>query len=178
MGCWLGLRALKTLYFYFCKVIKKIKKVNWKDFCKEFCKKLWKNIILGTSDAWSMRRSSHQPINPATHHIILKIVRFKLSNAKQALDDKNWLNWNTVSRVCPLSCPELWRRDQTQSLCFQRPDRLHRVRFFIPNPIASRSTSLLVAHQIHVFSDCLWRRNLMLMYCDLLPKIEIRQSSI
>ena len=87
-----------------------------------------------------------RPINTATHHIILKIVRFKLSNAKQALDDKNWLNWNTVSRVCPLPCPELWRRDQTQSLCFQRPDRLHSVRFFILNPIASRSTSLLVAH--------------------------------
>ena len=24
VGCWLGLRALKTLYFYFCKFIKKI----------------------------------------------------------------------------------------------------------------------------------------------------------
>ena len=41
------LRALKTLYFYFCKVLKKLKKINWKDFCKEFCKKLWKKIILG-----------------------------------------------------------------------------------------------------------------------------------
>ena len=38
VGCWLGLRALKSLYFYFCKLIKK----NWKDFCKELCKKLWK----------------------------------------------------------------------------------------------------------------------------------------
>ena len=64
MGCWLGLRALKTLYLYLCKVIKK----NWKDFCKEFCKKLWKKIILGASDTWSMRWSSHRPI--------LKIVRF------------------------------------------------------------------------------------------------------
>ena len=47
---WLGPRALKTLYFYFCKVIKKI---NWKDFCKEFRKKLWKKIIHGTLDTWS-----------------------------------------------------------------------------------------------------------------------------
>ena len=46
MGCWLGLSALKTLYFYFCKVMKN---KNWKDSCKEFCKKLWKKI-LGTSD--------------------------------------------------------------------------------------------------------------------------------
>ena len=32
-----------------------------------FAKKLWKKIILGTSDAWSMRRSSHQPSDPAYH---------------------------------------------------------------------------------------------------------------
>ena len=34
------LRALKTLYFYFCKFIK-YKKINWNDFCKEFWKNLW-----------------------------------------------------------------------------------------------------------------------------------------
>ena len=33
------LRALKTLYFY--KFIKK-RKINWNDFCKQFCKKSWK----------------------------------------------------------------------------------------------------------------------------------------
>ena len=32
------LRALKTIYFYFCNFIKN-KKMNYKDFCKEFCKK-------------------------------------------------------------------------------------------------------------------------------------------
>ena len=57
MGCWLGLRALKTLYF--CKVIKKIERI----FAKNFAKNYEKKIILGTSDAWSMRRSSHQPSN-------------------------------------------------------------------------------------------------------------------
>ena len=46
VDCWFGLRALKTLYF--C-------------FCKEFSKKLWKKKILRTSDAWSMRQSSQQP---------------------------------------------------------------------------------------------------------------------
>ena len=39
----------QTLYSYFCKITKKI---NWNDFCKEICKKLWKKISLGTSDAW------------------------------------------------------------------------------------------------------------------------------
>ena len=54
------LRALKTLYFIFF-VIKKLK-INWKDFCKEFCEKLWKKKkILGTSDTWLMSRSSQQP---------------------------------------------------------------------------------------------------------------------
>ena len=52
------LRALKTLYFYY-------KKINWNDFCKEFCYKLWKKIILGTSDAWSMSYSSQRPSKPA-----------------------------------------------------------------------------------------------------------------
>ena len=33
-----------------------------------YCKKLWKEIILGTSDAWSMRRSSHRPSDSA-HYI-------------------------------------------------------------------------------------------------------------
>jgi hypothetical protein len=45
------LRALKTLYFYLYKIIKN-KKINWNNFCKEFCNKLWKKIMLGTSDAW------------------------------------------------------------------------------------------------------------------------------
>ena len=60
MGCWLGLRALKTLYFYFCKVIKN-KKINWKDFCKEFCKKLWKK-----NHTWNIRRLVNETIVPST----------------------------------------------------------------------------------------------------------------
>ena len=43
------LRALKSLYFYFCKIIEK-KKMNWNNFCKEFCKKLWKN------NTWNIKR--------------------------------------------------------------------------------------------------------------------------
>ena len=57
-------RTLLTLYLYFCKVIKNVK-INWKDFCREFCKTLWKKIILGTSDAWLTRHLAHQPSNPA-----------------------------------------------------------------------------------------------------------------
>ena len=37
------------------------KEINWNNFCK----KLWKYIILGTSDAWSMSHSSQQPSQPA-----------------------------------------------------------------------------------------------------------------
>ena len=66
-GCWHGFMALKTLYFYFCKFIKKYFKINWKDFCKEFCRNYEKIIILGTTDAWSMRPLSQQPSNLAYH---------------------------------------------------------------------------------------------------------------
>ena len=68
------LRALKTLYFYFCNFIKKNKKINWKDFCKEFCEKSWKKIIFGTSDAWSAICLSHRPSNPAYY-----IVNWRIS---------------------------------------------------------------------------------------------------
>ena len=64
MGCWLGLRALET--FYFCKVMKKNIEMI---FAKNFAKNYQKKIILGTSDAWSMR----------PQHIISKIVRFLLT---------------------------------------------------------------------------------------------------
>ena len=43
------LGALKSLYFYFCNFIKN-KKINWKDFCKEFRKKSWKN-----NNTWNIR---------------------------------------------------------------------------------------------------------------------------
>ena len=67
------LRALKTLYFYFCNFMKKNKKINWKDFCKEFCKKSWKRIILGTSDALLTIRLSNRPSNPAYHIVDWRI---------------------------------------------------------------------------------------------------------
>ena len=35
-----------------------------------------KKIMLGTSDIWLMSRLSQRPNNPATQHIILKIVGF------------------------------------------------------------------------------------------------------
>ena len=38
-----------------------------------------KKITLGTSDAWSMSRSSQRPSDPATQRIILKIVGFIIS---------------------------------------------------------------------------------------------------
>ena len=57
-------KALKTLYFYFYKIIKK-KKIHWNNFCKVFSKKLMKKIILGTSDAWSMSHLSNRATKPS-----------------------------------------------------------------------------------------------------------------
>ena len=50
-----------------------------------FCKKLWKKIILGTSDPWSMRHSSQQPSD--NQCIILKIDGFQ-----NKLAVKKWQN--------------------------------------------------------------------------------------
>ena len=61
-------RALKTLYFYFCK---KNKRINWNNFCKEFCKKLWKK-----NNTWNIRRLVNESFVPVTQRIILKIVGF------------------------------------------------------------------------------------------------------
>ena len=59
MGCWLGLRTLKTLNFYFCKVIKKlIERIFAKKFARNYEKII---LVLWTSDAWSMRWSSNRP---------------------------------------------------------------------------------------------------------------------
>ena len=57
VDCWLGLRALKTLYFYFCKV----KKKKLKGFFQRILQEIMKKTILGTSNAWSMRQSFHIP---------------------------------------------------------------------------------------------------------------------
>ena len=59
VGCWLGLRALKT--FYFCKVIKKNTKLELKAFLQRILQEIVKKIILGTSGAWSMRQLSNRP---------------------------------------------------------------------------------------------------------------------
>ena len=48
--------------------------MNWKAFCKIFCKKSWKKIILGTSDVWSTIRLSNRPSNPAW--IYLRLTDF------------------------------------------------------------------------------------------------------
>ena len=58
------LRVLKTLYFHFCKIVKKNKN-KLKQFAKNFVRNYKKKMILGTSDAWSMIHLSHQPSNRA-----------------------------------------------------------------------------------------------------------------
>ena len=70
------LRALKT--FYFCIFIKN-KKINWKNFCKEFCKKSWKKIIiLGASDAWSTIPLSYSSSNSVHYIVNWRIFRLTL----------------------------------------------------------------------------------------------------
>ena len=68
---WLGLRALKTLYFYFFVKLYKIKKLIERIFARNYekIKKYLKQQTLGRWDNCS--------INPATQRIILKIVGFK-----------------------------------------------------------------------------------------------------
>ena len=82
------LRALKTLYFYFCNSIKKI---NWKEFCKELCKKSWKNIILGTSDTWSIIRLSHRQSDPAYYIVNWQILILHDSACCYAFTEKKYL---------------------------------------------------------------------------------------
>ena len=69
------LRALKTLYFYFCNFIKKNKKIDRKDFCKEFCKKSWKK-----NNAWNIRRlvdDSFVPSSKQPSILYCKLTDFK-----------------------------------------------------------------------------------------------------
>ena len=69
MSCWLGIRALKTLYLYFCKVIKLyIKEWIERIFAKNFVRNYEKN------DTWIIRGLVDKTVIPATQCIILKIV--------------------------------------------------------------------------------------------------------
>ena len=57
-------RALKTLYFHFCKFTK----INWDDFAKNFARNCENKIILGTSElGWRVIC----PSEPANQRIIL-----------------------------------------------------------------------------------------------------------
>ena len=50
-------------------ILWKNKKINWKDFCKEFLQEIMKKIILWTSDAWSTICLSHRP-SDQTYYIV------------------------------------------------------------------------------------------------------------
>ena len=68
------LRALKTLYFHFCNFIKKI---NWKGFCKEFCKILWKQ-----NNTWNINRLADESFVPSaqqTSVLYCRLTDFKCS---------------------------------------------------------------------------------------------------
>ena len=68
------LRALKNLYFYFCNFIKKIKKKNWNDFCRELCKILWKN-----NNTWNVRQLVDKlfvPLAQRTNVLYCRLTNF------------------------------------------------------------------------------------------------------
>ena len=45
--------------------------MNWQDFCKEFCKKLWNK-----NNTWNIKHLVDKSFVPVTQRIILKIVGF------------------------------------------------------------------------------------------------------
>ena len=57
MGCWLGLRALKTRNFYFCQVIKKIK-----NKLKGFLQRILQEVMR-KNNTWNI----DEKIEPAYH---------------------------------------------------------------------------------------------------------------
>ena len=108
------LRALKTLYFNFCKIIKNTK-INWNDFCKEFCKKLWKK-----NHTWNIRRLVDESFVPANQRP--SVLYWRLSDFswnKLAQTNTVWVRvtsishrylWQEMSNVESLWIASLFRR--------------------------------------------------------------------
>ena len=69
MGCWLGLKALKTLNFFLLSYKRIEKKL------KEFLQRILQEIMK-KNDTWNIRHLVDETIVLATQRIILKIVGF------------------------------------------------------------------------------------------------------
>ena len=69
MGCWLGLRALKT--FYFCKVIKKNTKLELKAFLQRILQEIVKK-----NNTWNIRRLVNETIVQSTQQTSVLYWRF------------------------------------------------------------------------------------------------------
>ena len=82
------LRALKTLYFYFCKFIKK----NWNDFCKEFCRKLWQ-----INNTWNIRHLFDESFIPATQRTSEPV--YYIENCRIS-DFHRWTKYGSVAVNC------------------------------------------------------------------------------
>ena len=87
--------------------------MNWKAFSKVFCKKSWKKIMLGTSDAWSTIRLSHRPNDPTYYIVNWQIFRGKKEIEKvtwqlqQVSRRPNWLlttNYHWFLHCCWMCC--------------------------------------------------------------------------
>ena len=82
--------GLKTLYFHFCSIIKKIEKKNERVVAKNFAR-LYEKKILGTSDAWLTSHLSHRPNKPVYHIVDCRISNHKSS--KNCTKSPNWLQY-------------------------------------------------------------------------------------
>ena len=92
------LGALKTIHFYH-------KKINWNNFWKGFCKKLWKKIILGTSDNWSMSPLSRRPSKPVYYIEDWRIFTVLVALPKQPINQLQSdykINQEVVRAYCPI----------------------------------------------------------------------------
>ena len=68
------LMALKTVYLYFCKFIKKNRRTNWTIFAMNFARSYEKKI-LGISNGWSMSHLSQGTSEPAYYIVDCWISR-------------------------------------------------------------------------------------------------------
>ena len=64
-----------------------------KRFLQRILQEIMKKIILGTSDAWSMSRSSHQPSDPAYY-----IEDCRIYSKEKNLLSKSCLSWNWIAK--------------------------------------------------------------------------------
>ena len=101
MGCWLGLRALKTLYFHLCKVIyKKSERIFVKNFSRNYEK----------NNTWNIRHLFNETILPL-HYIHHNIYYFHVKKCNDvSLENQTKIDLRkdlTFASINPCLLPNL-----------------------------------------------------------------------